>query len=89
MTARDLRWRMAGIAMTAGGCAAGLLDRSGSPLVILYFVLAVLGNVLMLNGKRIATMWRAERTGHQETAAAVHAGRVRRRRREGAEEAGR
>lgn len=79
MTRRDLRWRAAGLALSAGGCAAGLLHRAGSPFTLLYFVAAILGIVLMLNGKRVPIAFAAERRGHRDTAATIHARRSRRR----------
>ena len=79
MTGRDLAWRAGGLALAVGGCAASLLDRSGSPFTIIYFLLTIAGLVLLLNGKRVAIALQAERRGHCDTAAAVHAGRVRRR----------
>jgi hypothetical protein len=79
MTGRDLAWRTAGAALFAGGCAASLMARDGSPWVLLHFVAAILGIVLMLNGKRVGVVIRAERRGHCDTATAVHAARIRRR----------
>ena len=81
MTGRDLRWRAIGVTLAIGGCGATLLDREGSPAIIIYFLAAILGLVLMINGKRVAIVWQAERRGHPDTAAAVHAGRLRRYRR--------
>ena len=78
MTRRDLRWRGAGLLLTVGGCAAGLLDREGSPLALLYFLAAVGGIVLMLNGKRVPVALKAERRGHGAMAGAIQARRVRR-----------
>jgi hypothetical protein len=79
MTARDLAWRGSGLALSVGGCAVSLLDRGGSPLTVLYFLVTIAGIVLMLNGKRVAVAVKAERRGHCDTAAAIHAGRIRRR----------
>lgn len=81
MTRRDIFWRAAGAALTVGGCVASAVGTEGSPLTLLYFGAAILGIVLMLNGKRVAITWRAERRGHCNTAAAIHAQRVRRRQR--------
>jgi hypothetical protein len=79
MTGRDLAWRIAGAALLAGGCAASLMARDGSPWTLLHFVAAILGIVLMLNGKKVGVAIRAERRGHCDTAIAVHAARIRRR----------
>lgn len=78
MTRRDLGWRAAGLILTTGACAAGVLDRDGSPLTLLYFLTALLGIVLMLNGKRVAVAWKAERRGHGDMAGAIQARRLRR-----------
>lgn len=78
MTRRDMAWRAAGLTFSVGGCAASMLHRSGSPLTLLYFLAAIIGIVLVLNGKRVATALKAERRGHWNTAAAIHARRVRR-----------
>lgn len=83
MTGRDLVWRTAGACLFVGGCAASTIARDGSPLVVLYFLVAILGIVLVLNGKRVAVVIQAERRGHCNTAAAIHAARVRRRHRSG------
>ena len=76
MTGRDKRWRAAGAALAIGSCTATRLDPDGSPLTLLWFLLAIAGLVLMLNGKRVATAWRAERSGHCHTAEAIPAARV-------------
>lgn len=74
-------WRIAGLAISAGGCAASLIARDGSPWTLLYFLAAIAGLVLMLNGKRVSIAWKAERRGHCDTATAIHAQRIRRDRR--------
>jgi hypothetical protein len=79
MTGRDLMWRTAGGLLFAGGCAASLLARDGSPWALLRFAAAIIGIVLVLNGKGVGVVIRAERRGHCDTAAAVHAARIRRR----------
>jgi hypothetical protein len=48
--------------------------------VLVHFLAAIAGLVLMVNGKRLAVFFQAERRGHCDTAAAVHAARLRRRR---------
>lgn len=79
MTHRDLCWRAAGLALVAAGCVAGSTDVDGSPWTLLYFLAAILGIVLMVNGKRVSTVWKAERRGHRDTATIIHAQRLRRR----------
>jgi hypothetical protein len=78
MTRRDLRWKAGGLALTATACAlCGAAD--GSPLMIVVFPLALLGLPLMIHGKRVGQMVRAERRGHRHTIDVVHAARMRRR----------
>jgi hypothetical protein len=78
VTHRDLAWKATGVALFAGACTACLmLDRS--PLMVPLFIVALLGLPLMIHGKRVAQVFRAERRGHYHTATAVHAARVRRR----------
>lgn len=76
MTRRDLQWRAGGFALTAASCCAGLAI-DGSPATIIFFPLALLGLPLMIHGKRVGQMFRAERRGHCHTAEVVHAARVR------------
>ena len=71
-------WRVAGLALSVGGCAASLTARDGSPWNLLYFLAALAGIVLMLNGKRVSVAWKAERRGHCDTATVIHAERLRR-----------
>ncbi|MBB3912612.1 hypothetical protein [Sphingomonas desiccabilis] len=78
MTGRDLRWRAAGLLVSAAACAGTFFHRDGSPLTIVSFLLAIVGIVLMLHGKRVAVALRAERRGHCQTAAAIHTQRMRR-----------
>ncbi|MCP8890403.1 hypothetical protein [Sphingomonas faeni] len=78
MTRRDLRWKAGGFALTAVSCAI-CVGREGSPLTIVLFLLALLGLPLMIYGKRVGQMFRAERRGHSHTVDVVHAARVRRR----------
>nr|WP_246617250.1 hypothetical protein [Sphingomonas yunnanensis] len=62
--------------LTTGACTACLLlDRS--PLMMPLFVVALLGLPLMIHGKRVAQVLRAERRGHALTAGALHAARLR------------
>lgn len=78
MTRRDVRWRAAGVVVSVGACAAGLLDRDGSPRTLLYFLAAIIGIVLMVNGKRVLVAWKAERRGHGDLTGALGARRLRR-----------
>lgn len=81
MTRRDIGWRVTGAALSLGGCAASMADRTDSLLTLLYFFMALMGLVLMVNGKRVAVVLRAERRGHGATASAIRAERIRHRRR--------
>jgi hypothetical protein len=77
MTCRDLRWKAGGLALTGLACTLCLvLDTS--PWQMLLFPLALLGLPLMIHGKRVGQMVRAERRGHAHTADLVHAARLRR-----------
>lgn len=78
MTRRDLRWKAGGFALLASSCAMCLL-LDGSPALIVFFPLALLGLPLMIHGKRVGQVLQAERKGHSHTVEAVHAARVRRR----------
>jgi hypothetical protein len=69
MTRRDLQWKAGGFALLASSCGM-CFALDGSPAMIVFFPLALLGLPLML---------RAERRGHSHTADVVHAARVRRR----------
>ncbi|MCC2975618.1 hypothetical protein LK533_02880 [Sphingomonas sp. PL-96] len=84
MTARDLRWKAAGFALTATACGTGLV-LDDARLSILLLPLALSGLPLMIHGKRVAQRLRAERRGHPYSAEAVHAARLRRRARPAAE----
>lgn len=78
MTRRDLQWRACGFGLMAFSCAI-CLAMDGSPLMIVVFPLALLALPLMIHGKRVGQMLRAERNGHCHTAEVVHAARVRQR----------
>ena len=78
MTRRNMLWRGAGAMMMAAGCVVARLEIGGQAAGFGYFLLAVAGLVLVINGHRVLTVLRAERRGHAFTAAAVHAARVRR-----------
>lgn len=80
MTRRDVSWRAAGVAVFVSACSiAATLD--GSPLIVLLLPMMLVGLTLMINGKRVAIAFRAERRGHWHTAQVIHAERVRRHRR--------
>ena len=78
MTRRELRWKLVGVALTAGCCAL-LLALDHSPLMIALFPLAFAGLPLMIHGKRVGQAIRAERRGHYNTAEVLHAARLKRR----------
>ncbi|MCK8455196.1 hypothetical protein [Sphingomonas faeni] len=80
MTRRDIAWRTVGLVMAAGACWVATA-MNGSALAMLVFPFALLGLTLMINGKRVAVVLRAERHGHGHTAEAIHAVRLRRTRR--------
>ena len=90
MTGRDLRWRVGGAVLFVAGCAAPVIGRAArsparsiaGPLVTLpCFAAALVGIVLMLNGKRVPVLLKAERRGHCDTAAVIHSRRIRQSRR--------
>lgn len=85
MTKRDMLWRCGG-ALLSIAAGAGALTTDSTPLVVLLFPVILVGLTLMINGKRVAIAWRAERRGHCHTAEIIHARRVHRHRR-GADEA--
>lgn len=71
MTRRDLQWKAGGFALLSLSC--GMCIAVGhSPLMILFFPLALLGLPLMIHGKRVGQLLRAERRGHSRTAVVVH-----------------
>lgn len=80
MTRRDIAWRTVGLVMAAGACGVAAA-MNGSALAMLVFPIALLGLTLMINGKRVVVVLRAERHGHGHTAEAIHAVRLRRTRR--------
>ncbi|HET9512254.1 MAG TPA: hypothetical protein VFO80_13985 [Sphingomonas sp.] len=77
MTRRDLQWKAGGFALLASSCVM-CLALNGSPAMIVFFPLALLGLPLMIHGKRVGQLLRAERRGHSHTADVIHAARVRR-----------
>lgn len=80
MTRRDILWRAAGAVLMVAACGAAVA-MEGSALVIIALPVALIGLTLIVNGKHVATAFRAERRGHYRTAEVIHAERVRRHRR--------
>jgi hypothetical protein len=78
MTRRDLQWKAGGFALLATSCAI-CVALDGSPAMIVFLPLALLGLPLMIHGKRVGQVLRAERRGHYHTRDVIHAARVRRR----------
>lgn len=81
MSGRDMAWRSLGGLTTLGAVVATLTGPSQSLLALFWFLVALGGVVLMLNGKHLVQALRAERRGHYHTAEAIHAARMRRGRR--------
>ena len=77
MTRRDMLWRGIGLVLAVGACGVAAA-MNGSAMAMLVFPIALLGLTLMINGKRVVVVLRAERHGHGHTAEAIHAVRVRR-----------
>ena len=77
-------WRSAGavLSIAAGSVAMSMYS---APVVVFLFLVILVGLTLMINGKRVAVAFQAERRGHAHTAEVIHARRVRRYRR-GADE---
>ena len=75
MTRRNLAWRSAGLAIFAVVCAMKLASGrdAGSYIGALGFGLALLGLVLLIEGKRVPAALRAERSRHPALAAAIRA----------------
>ncbi|KQN07023.1 hypothetical protein [Sphingomonas sp. Leaf28] len=80
MTRRDILWRGIGVVLAIGACGVAAAV-NGSAMAMLVFPIALLGLTLMINGKRVVVVLRAERHGHGHTAEAIHAVRLRRSRR--------
>ncbi|WP_375381815.1 hypothetical protein [uncultured Sphingomonas sp.] len=78
MTRRDWAWRSSGFAMLAGSCVAAHLGFGGTAAGPGYFIAAIVGIVLLVNGHRVLVMIQAERRGHAMTAQVIHARRIRR-----------
>jgi hypothetical protein len=77
MTRRDILWRGIGVVLAVGACGVAAA-MNGAALAMLVFPIALLGLTLMINGKRVMVVLRAERHGHGHTAEAIHAVRLRR-----------
>ena len=80
MTRRDILWRGIGVVLAVGACGVAAAV-NGSAMAMLVFPIALLGLTLMINGKRVVVVLRAERHGHGHTAEAIHVVRLRRSRR--------
>ncbi|SFO30644.1 hypothetical protein [Sphingomonas sp. OK281] len=80
MTRRDILWRGIGVVLAVGACGLAAA-MNGAALAMLVFPIALLGLTLMINGKRVVVVLRAERHGHAHTAEVIHAVRLRRSRR--------
>ncbi|MGF7147237.1 hypothetical protein FHS96_000846 [Sphingomonas zeicaulis] len=78
MTRRDLNWRCAGFALSAVAGSA-CIAAGDTPWMAVLFPLTFAGLPLMIHGKRVGQMFRAERRGHGRTAEVVHAALLRRR----------
>jgi hypothetical protein len=79
MNRRDLSWRFAGFVVSAAA-SYGCVVTNGAPLTAVFFPFVFVGIPLMMHGKRVGQVFRAERAGHSHTAKVVHAARRRRRR---------
>jgi hypothetical protein len=83
MTRRDLCWRAAGVGLLTLGCALARAvgaDGGTAPLGLAGFVLAVLGLVLAVQGRRVVRALRIERSAHRDLPRSLHARHLRRRR---------
>jgi hypothetical protein len=87
VTRRDLAWRAGGLVLFAPACALGFADRvapggsSGAGDTIwglLRFALAIIGLLLLVQGRRVAKAWHVERGRHRNLVAVIHARRIRR-----------
>lgn len=81
MTRRDLAWRSGGLALFAAASGIRLIERSvpgvasdsalGMLLGLSEFLLAILGVVLLVQGKRVPLALRAELRRHRARALAI------------------
>lgn len=80
MTQRDLAWRGVGAVAFLFAAGIGLADRldGGSLLALPAFGLALIGLVLIVQGKRVAASVLVERSRHRALVAAIRAQRARR-----------
>lgn len=79
MTRRDLAWRCGGVALFGLASANVLIDRQSNNGVdgLVRFLIAIFAVVLMFQGKRVALLFRIERSRHRTLASAIHARRAR------------
>jgi hypothetical protein len=80
MTHRDLKWRACGVAAFSAACAIGAIigpDAASTP-GLFCFALALAGAVLIIQGKRVAAVFRIERSRHRALAQSIHDRRRRR-----------
>ncbi len=80
MTRRDLAWRGLGAVIASAGCVPGLFGRyyDNPGLGLLGFVLAMIGLVLIVQGKRAPAALRVEFGRHRMLPHAIHARRCQR-----------
>ena len=71
MIHRDLVWRGIGMGAFTVAIAIGVADRVDGPLRLAGFALALIGLVLIVQGKRVAAAWRVERGNHRSLAQAI------------------
>jgi hypothetical protein len=77
VTRRDMGWRSGGAVLMVAGFGLGHLPVFGEPspaaLAIAGFVMAIVGLVLVINGKRVAMSLRIERSRHRNLPLAIQA----------------
>ena len=78
MRHRDLVWRRVGVVAFVVALAIGFADRVDDGLKLLGFGVALIGLVLIVQGKRVAAALRVERGRHRLLAQAIDARRRRR-----------
>lgn len=72
MKTDDLVWRGVGVALMGLGCAPGLIDASRTmpsgnvTIACLGAVVAIIGLILAINGRRVGVILRIERSKHRE-----------------------
>ena len=79
MTRRDLAWRCGGVVLFGLACANACIDHQSNAGVDgpVRFGIALFAIVLMLQGKRVALLFRIERSRHRTLASTIHARRIR------------